>query len=245
MKTLLPAVAMATITLARTEEESEMLRASLAVLARSRLPVFIADGGSLASLTDYLRNVESFHLLPQPYKGVQAQGWASVQTAFAENFEWVIYTEPDKKDFFDKHLRTLVQQARAANDPGLILAARNAEAFQTFAAFQQTTETCINDCCAEALCTKTDYCYGPFALHREAWEKLSPPVEDLGWGWRPYVFGGVRHNGFAASVFEGDFGCPPDQRSDDATERLYRMKQLEQNIRGLLAAERFRPAATL
>ncbi len=35
-------------------------------------------------------------------------------------------------------------------------------------------------------------------------------------------------------AFEKDFYCPPHQRGDDANERIYRMKQLEQNISGLV-----------
>jgi hypothetical protein len=33
-----------------------------------------------------------------------------------------------------------------------------------------------------------------------------------------------------------DFVCPPDQREDDGGERIYRMKQLAQNINGITLA---------
>jgi hypothetical protein len=42
--------------------------------------------------------------------------------------------------------------------------------------------------------------------------------------------------GFEVKSFEGDFTCPPDQQQDDEHERIYRMKQLTQNINGIVQA---------
>jgi hypothetical protein len=64
-----------------------------------------------------------------------------------------------------------------------------------------------------------------------------PPLETLpdtiGWGWRPYAFNLAMRLGYRVGAVTGDFLCPPDQRHDTPAERLYRMRQLVQNIEGL------------
>jgi hypothetical protein len=60
--------------------------------------------------------------------------------------------------------------------------------------------------------------------------------ENTGWGWRPYAFVLAARLGCGLTTFEGDFLCPVDQRSDTAAEKLYRMRQLSQNIEGMVLA---------
>jgi hypothetical protein len=37
-------------------------------------------------------------------------------------------------------------------------------------------------------------------------------------------------------VFEADLPCPPDQREDDLAERVHRLRQLSQNLQGVVLA---------
>ena len=96
------------------------------------------------------------------------------------------------------------------------------------------TESTINHCCAEVMGKEADYCYGTFLVNRALIPYLSLVQENIGWGWRPYSFGMAHRLGYTVDTFEADFSCPPQQREDDNKERLYRMNQLEQNIRGLV-----------
>jgi hypothetical protein len=52
---------------------------------------------------------------------------------------------------------------------------------------------------------------------------LSP---DLGWGWRFLLIGRARRTGSQMHSFEAELLCPPDQRSNDLSERIHRMLQL-------------------
>ena len=81
-----------------------------------------------------------------------------------------------------------------------------------------------------------DYCYGPFFFTSRLIPLLEKLPENCGWGWRPFLFAAAHRSGFAVTSLVGDFTCPPDQQLDDATERIYRMKQLTQNMEGLLQA---------
>jgi hypothetical protein len=56
----------------------------------------------------------------------------------------------------------------------------------------------------------------------------------LGWGWRPATFAAVRRQGGPLTHVEGDHFCPPDQRDEDGAEREHRIRQLGQNLLGLL-----------
>jgi hypothetical protein len=226
-------LAIATITLARDEEEEQLLRESLAILAGLNLPVYITDGGSKASFIEWLESFSNFHLQP-PSKGVWMQAKQSISVAAKSGREFLFYTEPDKKEFLSNNLLNMLTNIHADDRTGVILASRSAEAFSTFPAFQQMSETTINNCCFEVTGKQLDYIYGPFVLN----SKLVPYLQDLpqaiDWGWRPYVFNIAKRLNYSISSFTGDFYCPPAQRKDDHTERLYRMKQLHQNIEGLL-----------
>ena len=79
-----------------------------------------------------------------------------------------------------------------------------------------------------------DYTYGPFLLNRKLAPYLYLVQEDIGWGWRPYAFGLAHRLGYQVNYQEGDFYCPEDQREDNPAERIYRMRQLSQNIQGLV-----------
>jgi hypothetical protein len=119
---------------------------------------------------------------------------------------------------------------------GVVLASRSPESFATFPEFQRHTETTINRCCAEALGFEADFTYGPFLLNRALVPHLKRADEHVGWGWRPYAFGTARALGYRIRQVEMHLPCPSEQREDDEAERLYRVRQLAQNIQGLLSS---------
>jgi hypothetical protein len=224
----------ATITMARNLPEETLLRASLTKLAALNIPVYVTDGGSGPEFVEFLRILPNFTLLTTDAKGVWAQARTSVLAASADQKPFILYTEPDKADFFQQHLPTFIANAPVGKEVGVVLASRLAAGFNTFPAFQQTTETTINQCISEVTGQAGDYTYGPFIFNRELGSYLEWVQEDIGWGWRPYVFGLAHRLGFTLTHLEGDYLCPPDQRADNANERLYRMRQMVQNIQGLL-----------
>lgn len=229
-------VSIATITWARDAAEDELLRAALTSLAALEIPVFIADGGSGPAFTTFLQSFPHFTLVHPAGRGLWAQAQASLRAAYAAQSPYICYTEPDKGAFFREGLAQFLRAACRQHPPGVVLAARSAAGFATFPAFQQATETAINHCCAEVVGLAVDYTYGPFLLQRELVAYLDLATEDLGWGWRPFLFGLAQRLGYPVSAREGDYTCPPDQQADSRPERLYRMRQLSQNIQGLVLA---------
>jgi hypothetical protein len=145
-----------------------------------------------------------------------------------------MYTEPDKLDFFRQFLPDMLSQAGNDEQTGVLLASRSDTGFATFPSFQRMTETTINNCCEEITGKAFDYTYGPFLLNRQLVPYLNLIQEDIGWGWRPFAFGLAHRLGLRVESFAGNFTCPPDQRQDDSKERIYRMRQLTQNIQGLV-----------
>lgn len=227
-------VCIATISWARNNEEETLLRNSLLALSKLQLPVFITDAGSGAEFIDYIKNLQGFTVLQAPAKGVWAQAKNSLLAAEGHGSKFVLYTEPDKLNFFEQHLEKMLSSAELNDNSGIVVASRSQKAYSTFPAFQQMTENTINNCCAEVIGHRFDFTYGPFLLNRDLVSYIHRVQEDIGWGWRPYMFGLAHRLGLTINSFEGDFYCPEDQQQDDAKERLYRMRQLEQNIRGLV-----------
>jgi hypothetical protein len=227
-------ISIATITWARSAGEENLLRESLTQLAALAIPVFVTDGGSGDYFLDFLRRFPHFKVLNTPGRGVWAQAKNSILAVHATASPYILYTEPDKLNFFRDALPSFLAAVPNGDQAGVVVAARSASGFATFPAFQQTTETTINRCCAEIIGKAIDYTYGPFLLTRSLAPYLNLVQEDIGWGWRPYIFGLAHRFGYQVSHFEGNFACPPDQRTDDLPERIYRMRQLSQNIQGLV-----------
>ena len=226
-------IAIATISWARNESETVLLRSSLRELASSGVSVFITDAGSEPSFLQYLQGLPGAKVTG-PIKGVWPQAKASINAAAGSGAEWILYTEPDKLDFFRHHVGDLLQRVDTAVNTGVHLASRSPKAFGSFPSFQQMTETTINNCCAELMGHQFDYVYGPFLFHHSLVPHLQKLPADIGWGWRPFLFLTAHRLGKIISSFEGDFFCPEDQREDDVKERIYRMKQMVQNINGLM-----------
>ena len=227
-------LAIATIAWARDEKEETVLRESLKALSQLGLPVFVTDGGSTPSLRAWVQalpNVSFFQA-----KGLWTQAKKSITEAHLSGAATILYTEPDKLHFFRHHLPQMIENTRWQERGQVVVAARSAKAFASFPAFQQMTETTINECCAEITGLATDYLYGPFLFPTGLLPHLDMLPDNCGWGWRSFLFAKAHLLGYTLAVEEGDYLCPPDQQADDAGERIYRMKQLVQNIDGLLLA---------
>ena len=227
-------ICIATITLARDEKEEQLLRESLQQLAALQLPVFITDGGSLPGFLDFLKSFPHFTVTEAKVKGVWEQAKNSLFLAHQSGSEFIFYTEPDKYDFFRLSLPDLLEQVETGEQSGVILASRSSAGFSTFPGFQQMTETTINNCCAQVIGEPFEYTYGPFLLNTRLVPYLTLVEKDIGWGWRPYVFGIAKRLGYKVESYAGDFLCPSQQREDTGSERIYRMRQLQQNIDGIV-----------
>lgn len=223
----------ATITLARDTQEEQLLRKSLQVLAAFDIPVIVTDGGSNDSFVSFLKSFPHFTVLNKG-GGVWEQAKNSVLQAYASGVPFIWYTEPDKHDFFQKILNAGMDEITLGEKLGVLLFSRSASAFKTFPSFQQMTETSINNCCREIIGGDVDYTYGPFIMNSLLAPYLHEVQNDPGWGWRPFIFGLAHRTGLIVEAKTSDFYCPEDQRDDDAKERIYRMRQLHQNIEGLV-----------
>jgi hypothetical protein len=227
-------VVIATMTRARDAREELLLRESLSRLAGLNVPTFVTDGGSGRRFVEDLRGLPRFGVFEAGAAGVWGQVGRSLRAAHEAGADFILYTEPDKGDFFREGLREFISEAPADDGVGVVLASRSGESFATFPEFQRHTEATINRCCEEALGLRADFTYGPFLLNRKLVPLLSRAPLGLGWGWRPYAFGLARRLGYRISHLEKAPPCPAEQREDDPGERVYRMKQLAQNIQGLV-----------
>lgn len=226
----------ATITWARTAEEENLLRNSLSELAKFQIPTFITDGGSPTAFINFLKTFPNFTVLQTEQKGLWGQAKNSLIEAQRSGSEFILYSEPDKLIFFQQHLKNMIEEISVNENDGIVLASRSAPGFSSYPAFQQMTETTINNCCTQIIGKARDYTYGPFFLNNRLVQYVHLIKEEIGWGWRPFLFGVASRLGLTITFYEDDFPCAPDQQNDDAKERLYRMRQLEQNLRGILLA---------
>jgi hypothetical protein len=226
-------IAIATITWARDEAEELLLKKSLQKLAELAIPVFVTDGGSSEAFQIFLKEFPHFTVLKPDERGLWAQAKKSLSEARRSKSRFIYYTEPDKSNFFDQ-LPDVLEQITVDEQSGIVVAARSEAGFNTFPTFQRMTETTINNCCAELIGKSFDFTYGPFLMNSEIVPHLEKMEENIGWGWRPLAFGIALRLGLSIDAVVQDFSCPIDQQKDTPKERIYRMKQLEENIRGLV-----------
>ena len=227
-------VAVATMTWARSPAEESLLLRSLELLAQSGLPIAVADRGTSAAFTKALSCRAGIRVVVPDAPGLVAQVKASFQLAAAFRTPRILYVEPDKEAFFERRLGAFLRGAPAGDDVGVVLAARSAASFATFPPTQRYTESVINTLTGEQVGAAGDYSYGPFLVHRRLLPQLAHLDGRLGWGWRHFVFRVARRQGLRVAHVTGDYPCPPEQRHEDEAERRHRLRQLSENLLGLI-----------
>ena len=227
-------VAVATISLVRSPAEEKLLRQSLETLATVALPIAIADAGASQTFTNFLAGLRDCSVTVPDEGGLVNQVKASFELASRAGTKFILYTEPDKGLFFADGLQHFLRVAVERIDAGVVLAARSADSFRTFPAMQQYTETVINHLCGDAIGTRGDYSYGPFLMNRALLPSVAQVDARVGWGWRHFIFRTAHRRGYRVEHIEGDFYCAPEQRTEDELERRHRVRQLSQNLAGLI-----------
>jgi len=226
-------VAVATITRALPGEETTLLD-SLRRLASLGMPVALADGGSGAAFVDALESIPGGIVAARDARGLVPQVQASVDAAWRTGARVVLYTEPDKEAFFAAGLEDFIARAACDEPAGVCIAERSEDAFATFPPMQRYVEGVINRLCGEAFDRHGDYSYGPFLIHRDLVNAIAGMRRDLGWGWRHALFSTAHRLGRGMEHIVGDYECPLEQREEDERDRIHRMRQLSENIAGLI-----------
>ena len=227
-------VAVATVTWARSAAEGDLLVRSLEVLAAAGLPVAVADRGTSASFAECLTRLPGVCVTVPAEQGLVAQVRASLATAAESGRRFILYVESDKEQFIGAGMHEFIRRAPDGHDVGVVLAARSPESVQTFPAMQRYTEGVIDYLAGELIGSVGDYSYGPFLMNSSLLPHLAGIEGRLGWGWRHFAFLTAHRRGLRVHHVSGDYPCPPDQRHESAADRTHRMRQLSQNILGLI-----------
>ncbi len=228
-------VSIATITWARDNEEEALLGSALAALAHTGLPIAVADRGNRPAFSERLARIQGLRLVDGAPQGLCGQVAASLEAADRYRRPFILYTEPDKESFFTGGLADFLRRAPDTADVGVVIPSRSQRALETFPEMQWYTEGVLNHLCGAITGCACDYSYGPFLFNRALLSELLPLDPTLGWGWRPFLFVSAHRRGYRIAHIEGDYSCPAAQRREDGEERRHRLRQLSENLRGLIA----------
>lgn len=226
----------ATMTLVREPAEERSVLDALALLARAGLPVIVADGGSPPGFVQAVRALPRYEVVQPRARGLVPQVQAALERAREQRVPWILYTEPDKHFFFAERLAWFLDAALQHADSALILASRSGGAFDTFPTVQRLSESSFNRLFGVLTGFTADCLYGPFLVRTELVDETTLLAPSVGWGWRPFLFARAVRRGLAVSAVTGDFTCPVDQRNEDDRDQLYRVRQLAENLEGLVRA---------
>jgi hypothetical protein len=167
-------------------------------------------------------------------EGLVPQIMAALDAAAARQPEMLFYTEPDKESFFASAAARFLDAARRLGKPALVLAARSEASFETFPPMQRYTEAVINHLCSDCLGIAGDYSYGPFVMPGRLLSHVRTVPRDLGWGWRLAAFRAAGRERLPIVHLPYDLPCPVSQTHEDQADREHRIRQLSENLRGLL-----------
>lgn len=235
-------ICVATVTLARDSAEEALIRDAATALAASGASIVVGDGGSPPSLVAALGLLPRTRVVAPRERGLVHQVKAAVAAALESDARFVLYTESDKATFFRAHLQPFVASIPEGADLGVGVAARDADAFATFPPLQRFTESTINRLTGDVVGQAADYSYGPFLMRRELAVRVLEVPEELGWGWRHFIFALGARLRYRTLAVTGPYACPPGQRHEGDEERIHRLRQLAQNIQGLVEVARAGPA---
>lgn len=227
-------VAVATITWPRSTDEEELLGRSLKLLGEAGVPVAVADRDTSAAFSQRLKQLFGFRVTIQSKPGLVPQVQASIALAATFGTPFILYVESDKELFFEKRLRDFIRHAPDHDDVGVVLASRSEESFQTFPEMQRYTEGIANHLCGQRLRCPGDFFYGPFLMARTLLPHISNLDARLGWGWRPSTFVAAHRRGLHLLHVIDDHCCPPNQQNENDAEQIHRIRQLSENILGLI-----------
>ena len=196
----------------------------------------MADGGSPPALVDRVTQLPNVALVTPAVRGLVPQVKAALARAASLDTRFVLYTEGDKAEFFERHLAAFLAGAPDGDEVGVVVAARSAASFATFPPLQRYCETALAHLTAQITGVPGDYSYGPFLIDRRLLDDLAHVQSELGWGWRHFMFAAAALRGLRVTHVTGDYTCPVDQREEGARERVHRLRQLSQSVEGLVLA---------
>jgi hypothetical protein len=225
-------IAIATITRATNSQEAEVLLDALAVLNASGAELVIADRSTHPGFRERLCRLARASVL-SGFDDLAGQVRGALQTA-APRAPFVLYTEPDKKHFFETILPGCESHLRAGE---VWVPGRDEKSFRTFSRIQQRVETFVNATCADVFGIAGDYTYGPIGFPQDALRELDALRSDLGWGWRLWMMRQALAKGFALRLTPLNCPCPPGQEMDNPAEWRHRLRQLVQNVKALAEEE--------
>ena len=198
------------------------------------MPVAVADRGTSPAFSDVIKQLPGFHLTIPSQPGLVGQVKASMALAATFATPFILYVEPDKELFFKYWLRDFLGRASDRADVGVVLASRSDESFETFPQGQQDTERIANQLCGRCIGSSGDFLYGPFLMTRSLLPHVANLETRLGWGWRLSTFVAAHRSGLRVVQVTDDYRCPLAQRTDSDSDRMHRLRQLSENLLGLL-----------
>jgi hypothetical protein len=198
------------------------------------MPIVIADAGVNTGFLRFLERLPHATVTVPSERGLIPQVRSSLDAAASRRSPFILYTEPDKQSFFEQGLCDFVRAAGDHPDAGIVLASRTPESLSTFPPMQRYTEGVINQLCGELVGVVGDFSYGPFLMDSALMPLTAGLDLRLGWGWRHFMFRTAHRHGRRVVPLAGHYPCPEDQRAENDAERSHRLRQLSQNVLGLI-----------
>ena len=231
---------LATMTLAHTDLEAELILDALAALpAKGVTPIFVTDGGSRSQdFCTNLRAIPGLELTSTNTNGLVAQIMQSFAAALRDPTPYVLYMEPNKQWFIENRLKEFLDVARNSFDSaprplGVLVAGRTPGSFATYPAAQRQFESETNALLHNVTGFSYDFSYGPRIIATDLLVPLLDIDISVGWGWMSIPIVLAQRVGRSVAEVVLDLPCPIDEREESECEIAYRHTQHMQHQRAI------------
>ncbi len=209
--------------------DSELVLKAQQFLADNGFESYIIDGGSSPEFIEKLKGM-GHHVRTSRTRRLgfdirDAILWAG------ENADAVLYTEPDKFDWFSVSMDESIRIYREHPFDCLAIG-RTEGSFRTFPEFMQRTEGLMNKFIGRVTGLKGDFIYGPKFFSKRLVDELGKLDVDVGWGTLQYLVGRALGSDMSIDTIFTGADCPESQRENDSAS--LRMRQLDDNYRGFM-----------
>lgn len=223
-------LAIATLSLIRTDEERQVVLHTIEELDNLNVPVVIVDGGSKTEDINKIKSYKNVVLFEE--KGLQNQLLRSQKEArnLANN---IFYLHTDKLEFVKENAKSLIAQYLSQNPKGMFVPTRNTESINSYPSYQQKAEKFLNFFISDYIGINNDFYSGPKLYPALLVNYLDKLYEDIGWGIEAYYYVLAKRLGLPF-YFQTVFSPSPNDIDDQEKTKEYRLKIVEWQIKGFL-----------
>lgn len=226
--------AIATVSLIRTKEESEIVLKTIQKLSELNIPIVIADGGSPSHDINKIKKIKNV-LLFKTKNWLTSQLIKSHKEA-AKLADYIFYLHTDKLNFAKDTASKMIKKYLSLKNKGILIPTRTKKSLETYPEYQKREEEYLNYFMSDYIGIKTDYYAGPKIYPAYLVKYLGNVKGKIGWGIEAYFYAIAKRLKMPFDFISFYMQAPSDIDNIEKTKN-YRLRIMQWQIDGLIQGQ--------